>query len=53
MKPKKTKKIKKQINYVPLDLKRKYQDRHLGALYTNLKKFTRNGKLKPKFKAQT
>ena len=45
--------IKKQANYQRLDLKRKYKDRFLGGLHSNLKKFTRNGRLRPKYRAQS
>jgi hypothetical protein len=48
----KTKKIKKQANYQRLDLKRRYQDRYLGAKHNNLRKFTRNGQLRPKYRMQ-
>lgn len=45
--------IKKQANYQRLDLKRKYKDRFLGALHNNLRKYTRNGRLRPKYRAQS
>jgi len=45
----KTKKIKKEANYQRLDLKRKYKDKFLGALNNNLRRYGRNGKLKPKY----
>ncbi len=48
----KTKRIKKQTNYQRLDLKRRYQDRFLGAKHNNLRKFNRNGTLKPKYRMQ-
>jgi hypothetical protein len=49
----KFKKIKKQANYQRLDLKRKYKDRFLGGLNINMRRFTKNGQLKPKYRAQT
>lgn len=49
----KTKKIKKQANYQRLDLKRKYKDRFIGGINANLRKFTRNGRLKLKYRAQS
>lgn len=48
----KTKKIKKQANYQRLDLKKRYQDRYLGAKHNNLRRFNRNGTLKPKYRMQ-
>lgn len=48
----KTKKIKKQANYQRLDLKRRYQDRYLGGKHNNLRRFNRNGTLKPKYRMQ-
>ena len=48
----KTKRIKKQANYQRLDLKRCYKDRFLGAKHNNLRKYTRNGQLRPKYRMQ-
>lgn len=36
-----------------MDLKRKYKDRFLGALNNNIRKYNRNGTLKPKYRAQS
>jgi hypothetical protein len=48
----KTKRIKKQANYQRLDLKRCYKDRFLGAKHNNLRKYTGNWQLKPKYRMQ-
>lgn len=43
--------IKKHMNYVRLDLKRKYRDRFIGGINANLRFYGPNGRLKMKFRA--